>query len=152
MKMSLVVGAILMALVAVPALAGDGKVPQSVLQSLGLSGLQEMSDSDGMQVRGMSAEAFAFGASSLFAQLSDPSNPGNFVTATDINGGRGSDENAGLSADALATQGPQGSSLAVSLDIQSGNPAVQVFLGTILGNAGNASNIGAAGISAATGN
>jgi len=152
MKMSLVVGAVLVALVAVPVLAGDGKVPQSVLQSLGLSGLQEMSDSDGMQVRGMSAEAFAFGASSLFAQLSDPSNPGNFVTATDINGGRGSDENAGLSANALATQGPQGSSLAVSLDIQSGNPAIQVFLGTIMGNAGNASNIGAAGISAATGN
>lgn len=152
MKTSLLTCAAAVALMALPAWAGDGKVPKSVLSSLGLSGMQEMSDTDGMQVRGMSADAFAFGASSLFAQLSDPSNPGNFITLTDVNGGRGSDENAGLSADALANQGPQGSSVAGSLDIQSGNPAVQVFLGTVLGNAGNASNIGAAGISAATGN
>lgn len=152
MKSSFFVCVAAVALLACPAWAGDGKVSKSVLDSLGLGGMQEMSDTDGMQVRGMSAEAFAFGASSLFAQLSDPNNPGNFITATDVNGGRGSDENAGLSSDALASQGPQGSSLAITLNIQSGNPAVQVFLGTILGNAGNASNIGAAGISAATGN
>jgi hypothetical protein len=114
-----------------------------------LGGLELLSDADGMQVRGMSAEAFSFGASSLFGQLSDPGNPGNFVTASDINGSRASDENAGLGADALTTQGAQGSSIATQLDVigTSSN-----FTGTILGNAGNASNIGAAGISAATGN
>ncbi len=139
-------------LVAVPAFAGEGNVSNSTLSALGLGGLEVMSDTDGMKVRGMSSNAFAFGASSLFAQLSDPQNPGNFVTGSDVNGGRGSDENAGLSVDSLATQGPQGSSIAIQLDIQAGNPAIQVFLGSVLGNAGNASNIGAAGLSAATGN
>ena len=97
----------------------------------------------------MSSAAFSFGASSLFAQLSDPGNPGNFVTASDINGGRASDENAGLGADALTTQGAQGSSIATQLDVVGTSSN---FVGTILGNAGNASNIGAAGISASTGN
>ncbi len=152
MKSSVFCLAALAVLAAAPAFAGEGNVSSSTLSALGLGGMEVMSDTDGMKVRGMSSNASAFGASSLFAQLSDPLNPGNFVVVTDVNGGRGSDENAGLSADSLATQGPQGSSIATSLDIQAGNPAVQVFLGTVLGNAGNASNIGAAGFSAATGN
>jgi hypothetical protein len=136
-------------LVASPCFAGEKALSKTTLDSLGLGGLELLSDADGLQVRGMSAEAFSFGASSLFGQLSDPGNPGNFVTASDINGSRASDENAGLGADALTTQGPQGSSIATQLDVigTSSN-----FTGTILGNAGNASNIGAAGISAGTGN
>jgi hypothetical protein len=128
---------------------GEQPVSKSTLSSLGLGGLEVMSDADGMEVRGMSAESFSLGASSLLGQIYDPGNPGNFVTASDLNGSRASDENAGLGADALTTQGAQGSSIATQLDIVGTSSN---FTGTILGNAGNASNVGAAGISAATGN
>ena len=128
---------------------GEDAVSKSTLSALGLGSLEVLSDAQGMEVRGMSAESFSFGASSLFGQLSDPGNPGNFVTASDVNGSRASDENAGLGADALTTQGPQGSSIATQLDVVGTSSN---FVGTVMGNAGNASNIGAAGISAATGN
>ena len=141
-----------LALLAAPALADDGQISKATLNSLGLRSLQVIADADGMNIRGFSSSAFAFGASSISAQLSDPANPGNFIVVTDLNGGRASDENGGLSVDSLATQGPQGSSVATNLTTESGNPAVTVFSGVVLGNAGNASNIGAAGLSAATGN
>ncbi len=140
-----------LALMAVPALADDGTLSQDALSSLGLGGMQVVSDDAGMQVRGMSSNAFAYGGSLVFGQLTHAASASFFV-ASDLNGGGASDENAGLSADSLATQGPQGSSIIGLLDIQSGNPAIQVFLGNFAGNAGNAANIGAAGLSAATGN
>jgi hypothetical protein len=148
MRRILLLGAAV-ALVVSPTFAGEPVVSKSTLSSLGLGGLELLSDTDGMQVRGKSAESFSFGASSLFGQISDPGNPGNFVTASDINGSRASDENAGLGADALTTQGAQGSSIATQLDVVGTSSN---FTGTILGNAGNASNVGAAGISAGTGN
>jgi hypothetical protein len=150
-KVVLLCGAVL-ASCAAPVFAGDGEVPMSTLRALGLHSLQLMPEAEGMHVRGFSSSAFAFGASSLSAQLSDPSTPGNFIVATDVNGGRGTDENGGFAVDSLATQGPQGSSVATNLTVESGNPLQTVFNGVVLGNAGNASNIGAAGISAATAN
>lgn len=52
--------AILVVLVPVSALAGDGNVPQSTLASLGLGGTQVMSDEEGMQVRGTYASSQGF--------------------------------------------------------------------------------------------
>jgi len=73
-----------------------------------------------------------------------------FLVLSDTNGGWASDDNAGLSIDSPASQ-TQGSSIVGQLSIQSGNPATQVFLGNVVANPGSASNLGAAGISAATG-
>lgn len=142
MRIAAVLG-LFVAFVAAPVLAEDGNVSQDTLKALGLGEPEVLSDAQGMEIRGMSSSAAAFGASLLFAQLSD--SLGNFILASDLNGGLASDENAGLSADSLATQGPQGSSIAISL-------TAGPFAGTVLGNAGNAANIGAAGLSAATGN
>jgi hypothetical protein len=53
-----------LALVAAPALAGDGNVPRGTLSSMGLSGLKTMSDAQGLKVRGMGAIATVSGESS----------------------------------------------------------------------------------------
>jgi|GEM_PF-3444188 len=134
---------------AMPALADDGQVSQSALADLGLGGMTVVSDNAGMEVRGMSSNAAAYGGSLIFGQLAFESS---FFVASDLNGGKASAENAGLNAVSQASQGPQGSSIIGSLTVQQGNPAVMVFLGNFVGNAGNASNVGAAGLSAAMGN
>jgi hypothetical protein len=76
---------VLLALVAVPAFAGDGNVSQGTLSSLGLGGIQTMSDAQGMQVRGQ-ASAFAAvkGTSLIFGQLLTPDTK-NFVSFSSVN-------------------------------------------------------------------
>lgn len=128
---------------AMPAFADDGQVSRSALADLGLGGMEVVSDEAGMEVRGMSSNASAYGGSLVFGQLVFGAN---FFVASDLNGGQSSAENAGLNATSNATQGPQGSSIIGNLTIN--NPAL-AFIGNFVGNAGNASNIGAAGFSAA---
>lgn len=130
--------------------AEDRTVSKSTLSALGLGQMEIMSDAEGLQVRGMSSNAGAFGASLSAGQMSDPRNPGNFLVLTDANGSRGSDENSGLNITSAATQGPQGSALNGTLDIQAGNPAIQTFLGLLISAAGQAAQT-AAGLSAASG-
>ena len=128
---------------AMPAFADDGQVSRSALADLGLSGMEVVSDEAGMEVRGMSSNASVYGGSLVFGQLVFGAN---FFVASDLNGGQASAENAGLNAASNATQGPQGSSVIGNLTIN--NPAL-AFIGNFVGNAGNASNVGAAGFSAA---
>ena len=128
---------------AVPAFADDGQVSRSALADLGLGGMEVVSDEAGMEVRGMSSNASAYGGSLVFGQLVFGAN---FFVASDLNGGQSSAENAGLNATSSANQGPQGSSIIGNLTVN--NPAL-AFIGNFVGNAGNASNIGAAGFSAA---
>src|SRR5207247_5046374 len=52
MKSFMMLFAVLVALAAVPAVAGDRQVPQSTLRALGLGGMQVATDAQGMQVRG----------------------------------------------------------------------------------------------------
>jgi hypothetical protein len=59
----------LVALGAAPVLAGDTYVPRSTLAAMGLSGLQPLSDAQGLSIRGMGSSR-VFGAS--IAQISDP--------------------------------------------------------------------------------
>ena len=93
---------VLLALVAVPALAEEGNVPQATLSSLGLGGMQVMSDTDGMQVRGLSSNAQATSLSLFSAFLFDPNTGVNFsFNGADF--GRATDENAGLNAASSAT-------------------------------------------------
>ncbi|HEV8003087.1 MAG TPA: hypothetical protein VGP63_24590 [Planctomycetaceae bacterium] len=54
--------AALVVLAAAPAMAGDGRVSHHSLSKMGLSGMQVMSDAQGMTVRGTSV-AVVFGAS-----------------------------------------------------------------------------------------
>lgn len=136
-----------LALVSAPALGGEGDVPPSALAALGLGDMTPISDSQGLAVRGLSSSAATMGTSLVFGQLLDPATPGNFFVASDTNGGGSSAENGGLQILSLATSGPQGSSIAGQLTLQSGDPLITSFLGTFLGNAGHAANLGSAGIS-----
>jgi hypothetical protein len=77
--------AVLLALVAVPAFAGDGNVPQATLSSLGLSDLEPMSDAQGMEVRGQSSSfVIVKGTSLVFGQLMTPDTK-NFVVGSSAN-------------------------------------------------------------------
>ena len=97
------------AAMAVPALAEDGNVSKATLSALGLD-IQQMSDQEGLKVRGLSSQAEAYGQSTLFIGLTYSDVNGlNTAVVTDTNGGRGTDENAGggndSSAELLAHQG-----------------------------------------------
>jgi len=89
-------------LVAAPALADDGKVSQSQLASLGLGGMEVVSDDAGMQVRGMSSNAWATSMTLFNMVLFDPNSGANF-NANFADGARTTDENAGLNASSSAT-------------------------------------------------
>lgn len=96
MKNLLTLAAVLVALVAAPALAGDGQVAQKDLSALGLGQLSVMSDAQGLQVRGMSSNSQSTSLLLVSGLLFDP------VTGSDTRGSlalfsRGTAENAGLS-------------------------------------------------------
>ena len=96
-----VVVALVLALGAIPAFAGDGNVPQATLSALGLDGMQVVSDTQGMQVRGMSSNAQASSLSFVSAFLFDPVTAANFsFNAADW--ARATDENAGCNASSSA--------------------------------------------------
>lgn len=60
MKYALAVAAVMVAMVSSSVFAGEGRVSQAQLASLGLSGLEVMSDAQGREIRG---QGFAFAAS-----------------------------------------------------------------------------------------
>lgn len=81
---SLALAMILASLVAAPALAGDGHVPRATLASLGLAGMQPVSDAEGMQVRGMGGAAWVKGISMVSGLVMEPSTK-SFVFGSDAN-------------------------------------------------------------------
>lgn len=81
---SLCLVAVMVCLSAAPAVAGDGSIPPSTLRSLGLAGMQVLSDTEGMQVRGLSGFAAVKGVSTVNGLLMDPSTK-NFVFGSDTN-------------------------------------------------------------------
>jgi opacity protein-like surface antigen len=85
MKVFAMLFAVVVALVAVPAVADDGQVPQPTLRALGLSGIQVATDAQGMQVRGRSSAFVAVkGTSLIFGQLLTPDTK-NFVVGSSVN-------------------------------------------------------------------
>jgi len=111
--------AVLMVLVAAPALAGDGNVPQATLSALGLGGMQVVSDAQGMQVRGMSSNAQATSVSFFSAFLFDPFSGSNFAfVGADF--GRATDENAGLNATSSASVASAAGNAALTNSITTG--------------------------------
>ena len=87
--------AVLVALIAVPSFADDGRVPQGTLRALGLGG---------MQVRGMSSSASATGVGAFNVFLFDPFS-GAFFFHAGAGFARVTDENAGVNATSSANAG-----------------------------------------------
>ena len=86
---------VLLVVAAAPVFAADGNVPDATLSSLGLGGMQVMSDAQGMQVRGMSSSANATGLLLLSGSLFDPETGSNSLGTFSLFA-RGTAENAGL--------------------------------------------------------
>ncbi len=111
--------AALVVLGTIPAFAGDGNVPEATLAALGLGGMQQASDAEGMQVRGMSASVQATSLSVFSAVLFDPFSGATFNFAgSDF--ARSTDENAGLNATASATVTSAAASAAFNTTIMTG--------------------------------
>lgn len=137
MRTALVVG-LFVALTSMPAFAQDGNVSQATLKNLGLGGVQLMSDSEGLQIRGMSSNAESSGQSLIVGQLVDPLT-NSFAFGSDTNRARGTAENAGLNPDSDANH-TQGSALTLSL-------TVGAYTGALSGGAGfNLNNFSGIGI------
>ena len=114
---------------AAPAFAAD--VPQSTLAELGLAGIEIVSDAEGMQVRGMSANAMTMGTSLVSGLLIDPATK-SFIFGTDANAAMASAENAGLQVLTQATH-TQESAINLSLNVTT---LTSTFIGTLVGGAG----------------
>jgi hypothetical protein len=85
MKALVMLFAVLVALVAAPAVADDGRVSQPALRAVGLGGMQVVSDAQGMQVRGrQSAFVAVRGTSLIFGQLLTADTK-NFVVGSSVN-------------------------------------------------------------------
>ncbi len=142
--------AAVLAFAAAPALAGEGQVPQSKLANLGLGNAQVLSDSDGMQIRGMgrkdyghqnygkqqivgssSSNALASGRSLVVGLLIDPAT-NSFVFGSDTNSAASSSENGGLNAPSSAFE-KQSSGLGLDLNVVT---STSKFNGVLNGGAG----------------
>jgi hypothetical protein len=123
--------ALVAVLMAAPVFAGEGHVPQSTLDSIGLAGMETLSDADGMQVRGMSGNAHTQGLSLVSGLLIDLGTK-SYVFGSDTNYAHATAENAGLQVLTQASH-IQASSLVLSLNVTS----VQgIFSGLLRGAAG----------------
>ena len=140
MMRTLLTTAALLAMGFAPAMAEDGHVSHQTPSAIGLRGMQVVSDTEGMQVRGMSSNAWSSGASTISAQLFDPAT-GGFASATTANGAGSSAENAGLVAFSNASHS-QGSGI---------NPALNLNIVTLGSNFSGAvvGQIGGFGMSTA---
>ncbi len=131
MKYIFSVASAMVVLMASQAFAGDTRVPQATLDTLGLAGLETVSDEEGMQVRGMSASAMSMGLSLVSGLLIDPQTK-SFIFGTDANAASATAENAGKQVLTQASH-LQSSSLNLNLNVISVGGA---FNGVLFGGAG----------------
>jgi len=75
------------------AFAGDGSIPQTTLDKLGLSDLRVLSDSEGADVRGRGGNTFVLGGSMVSTWLID-SYTQSYIFGFDANTATASSENA----------------------------------------------------------
>ena len=132
MRYAFSLAAILAALVAAPVLAGDGHVPQSTLDAIGLAGMETLSDAEGMQVRGLSGNAHTQGLSLVSGVLIDSLGTKSYVFGSDVNYAHATAENAGLQVVTQASH-EQGSGIGLSLDVLT---LTSEFHGMLIGSAG----------------
>ncbi len=129
MKLTATLATLMALFLAGPAMADDGHVPHSTLQSLGLGDMQVLSDNDGMSVRGMGG-AKAWGTSIVSGLLLDPATK-SFVFGTDANMS-GSTATGGGKLGATAYQNNY-SSIDLGLVV---NTNTSNFVGLLYGGAG----------------
>ena len=112
------------------AFAGDGNVPQSTLNVLGLAGMETVSDEEGMQVRGMSGAAATMGHSLVSGVLIDPG------TNSHVFGVDANTASACLQTTCFLTADPSHATLsAVNLSLSVTSP-LGTFSGVLIGGAG----------------
>ena len=132
MKYTVTLAALSAMFLAGPAFAGDGHVPQSTLQSLGLGELQVISDAEGMTVRGMSS-ATAWGTSIVSGLLLDP-NTKSFVFGTDAN--KSGSTASGHSKFGVVASQENISGVELALAVETNTSS---FTGLLIGGAGGSS-------------
>ena len=134
MRYAFSLAVVLALLVAAPALAAEGHVPQSVLRIQGLVDAETVSDEEGMQVRGMSGYASARGISLVTGLVID-SATNSYVFGIDVNAAKSTAVNAGHRVRSRANH-VQGSAVALSLHVETGNTPSSFFDGYLIGGAG----------------
>ena len=137
MKNALALVVAVVVLVAMPALAEDGNVPQATLSALGLSGMHVVSDSEGMGVRGMSSTAQATSLSYVSVNLFDPAT-GASLSFVSVDYSRATDENAGLNATSSAEASTTAGIDSIAVDINLYAADVYDAVISVLGVTGNA--------------
>lgn len=131
MKYAFSLIAILVCLLAAPALGDDGHVPQATLDTLGLAQMETLSYEEGMQVRGMSGSAATIGMSVVTGLIIDP-NTKSYIFGTGTNF-------AGACLETICPLSPpdpyheQASGVDLGLEVFSGG---EEFLGLLFGGAG----------------
>ena len=131
MRYAFCLAALLAALSAVPAFAGNGHVPQSTLAVLGLPDMEILSDEEGMQVRGQGGSAATMGLSLVMGLLIDPATK-SFVFGADTNVAAASAESSSLITDPVASH-ETASSVSLDLDVTTDT---SVYSGVLIGGAG----------------
>jgi hypothetical protein len=126
MRQTVYLATLLAVLSASTSFAADGAIPQTTLESLGLSDLEVLSDSDGSEVRGRSGNAFVLGLSMVTGFLVD-SDTDSFVFGSDSNTAEATAENCGLYVVNIAQEN-HGSATALNLDVTGGTGGWTGFL------------------------
>jgi hypothetical protein len=130
----------LLALVAVPAFAGEGNVPPATLSSLGLGDLEVMSDTQGMEVRGQASSFAAVrGSSLIFGQLMTADTK-NFVVGSS---GNQVEANAETTAAGGALTVAKSHGVTLNLGLNLVFPDLTQFVGSILGSASGTGSVSA---------
>ena len=120
--------AILAVAIAAPTLAEDGQVPKTILKSIGLSKLQQISDAEGDQIRGrLNGNGGVIGTSLISFQLLTPDSQ-NFVNGSSVNTVIG-DATFGQAGETLSKAHLVGIGPAITLDIGS-------WVGSVIGSIG----------------
>ncbi len=135
MKYAFSLAAILTSLLAASAFGGDGNVPQSTLEILGLADMEIVSDEAGMEVRGMGGGAATRGHSHVFGVVLDP-NTNSHVFGVDANSARASLE----ATSSLTAGGPSHTTASVmNLPLSVTSP-IGTFNMVLIGGAGGSAS------------
>ena len=120
--------AIVTIVIAAPALAEDGNVSKTTLNTLGLTDLQQMTDVEGNQVRGkLNGNGGVIGTTLISFQLLTPDSQ-NFINGSSINTAIG-DAQFGQAGELLGKAHLVGIGPAITLDIGS-------WVGSVVGSIG----------------
>jgi len=101
-----------LAVVAVLALGSSVQAGEPALAKLGLGGLEQISEKEGMQVRGLAASSFSSGTTSVKGLLMTDTS--NYFTVESLLFGRSTDDNGSMPTDGTDTSGDIGTSAQVS--------------------------------------